>query len=157
MNIFSQKSRVKCTILVNTQQNMFPGKSTTSCSFLSAFNWTLSTLIKSLFDLRFKSQNHFHLNCFSKRNFWGPKGSIPSICEERSTQYGYRTKKLWYFVFKSTQFIFCSVGVWRGVWNRREMKLKRPALPYDYKCFADCICIRNFCLMCNYRVCNNLF
>ena len=47
----------------------------------------------------------------------------------------------------------------QGVWNRREIQQTRPALPYDYACFADghSICIRNICLMYNYRVYNNLF
>ena len=37
----------------------------------------------------------------------------------------------------------------QGVWNRREIQLTRPALPYDYTCFADgySICIRNILLL----------
>ena len=45
----------------------------------------------------------------------------------------------------------------QGVWNRREIQLTRPALPYT--CFADgySIWIINICLMYNYCVYNNLF
>ena len=25
----------------------------------------------------------------------------------------------------------------QGVWNRREIQMTRPALPYDYTCYAD--------------------
>ena len=37
------------------------------------------------------------------------------------------------------------IDSYQGVWNRREIPLTRPALPYDYTCFADgySICIRN--------------
>ena len=28
-------------------------------------------------------------------------------------------------------------GAIQGVWTRREIQLTQPALPYDYKCFAD--------------------
>ena len=47
----------------------------------------------------------------------------------------------------------------QGVWNRREIQLTRPALEYDYKCFADvtALKIRNICLMYNNRVYHNLF
>ena len=47
----------------------------------------------------------------------------------------------------------------QGVWNRRKIQLTRPALQYDYKCFADVssLKIRNICLMYNYRVYHNLF
>ena len=42
--------------------------------------------------------------------------------------------------------------------KRREIQLTRPALPYDYTCFADgyFICVRNICQMYIYRVYNNL-
>ena len=40
---------------------------------------------------------------------------------------------------------FCLITDNQGVWNRREIKLTRPTLTYDYTCFADgySICKRN--------------
>ena len=47
------------------------------------------------------------------------------------------------------------VSLPQGIWNRREIQLTRPALPYDYTIYMLCrrysICIRN------YRKHNNLF
>ena len=34
-------------------------------------------------------------------------------------------------------YIYLSLYVNKGVWNRREIQLTRAALPYDYTCFAD--------------------
>ena len=30
-----------------------------------------------------------------------------------------------------------SMGLFQGVWNRREVQMTRPALPYDYTCIVD--------------------
>ena len=46
----------------------------------------------------------------------------------------------WEFKDHCTKFILSvSSHSWfpQGVWNRREIQLTRPALPYDYTCFAD--------------------
>ena len=31
----------------------------------------------------------------------------------------------------------CLQGLLQGVWKRKEKQMTRPALPYDYTCFAD--------------------
>ena len=40
-------------------------------------------------------------------------------------------------MLRESQSPKCADGSFQGVWNRREIKMTQPALPYDYTCFAD--------------------
>ena len=55
------------------------------------------------------------------------------------------SNNIWSFFLHFTLFLIIWAGLKQGVWNRREKQLTRPALPYDYACFADeySICLRN--------------
>ena len=40
-------------------------------------------------------------------------------------------------ILRESQSPKCADGSFQGVWNRREIQMTQPALPYDYTCFAD--------------------
>ena len=52
---------------------------------------------------------------------------------------------------------YSDMGAQQRVWNRREIQLTRPALPYDYTCFADGTLLKKeIFVWYKYRVYNNL-